>query len=275
LAFRYCSSLTSITVDVNNTEYSSKDGVLFNKNQTRLIYCPAGKTGNYTIPNSVTAIEEYAFDSYSGLISISVDESNTEYSSKDGVLFNKNQTRLLCYPVAKKGSYTIPHSVTSIERDAFGGCRDLTSVTIGSSITAIGDWAFCECSGLTSVTIGNSVISIGDSAFYKCSGLMSVVIPNSVTSIGESAFENCDGLTSVTIGNSVTFIGEYAFRSCEDLTKIYVKAKNPPSIEENTFEGVSDSISVYVPAGSGYNYRQADFWDEFTDIIEDEIVNND
>jgi hypothetical protein len=103
-------------------------------------------------------------------------------------------------------------------------------------------------------TVSNSVTSIGDSAFYCCSGLISISIPNSVTSIGDSAFEDCNGLTSVTISNSVTTIGRRAFSHCNGLTKLYVKAINPPSIKNDTFKGVSDSIPVYVPAGSGDDY---------------------
>jgi hypothetical protein len=167
-AFSNCSGLTSISVDAGNTAYSSNNGVLFNKNQTTLIWSPAGKTGNYTIPNSVTSIGEYAFSGCSGLTSV-----------------------------------TIPNSVTSIGNYAFSNCSGLTSVTIPNSVTSIGDAAFFDCSSLTSVTIPNSVTSIGDDAFYRCSGLTSVIIPNSVTSIGTWAFSYCSGLTSITNLNLV------------------------------------------------------------------------
>ena len=55
-AFSTCVSLKTITVDAQNAFYSSVDGVLFNKDQTTLIQYPEGKTGSYTIPNSVTSI---------------------------------------------------------------------------------------------------------------------------------------------------------------------------------------------------------------------------
>ncbi len=162
--------------------------VLYNKAGTVLICYPGGKSGGFTIPDSVTSIAGYAFWQCSGLTSIVVDASNTGYSSQDGVLYNKAKTVLIQYPGGKSGGFTIPDSVTSIGDGAFGGCTGLTSVTIPDSVTSIGDYAFYHCSGLTSVTI-----------------------PNGVTSIGDYAFECCTGLTSLTIGNSVTSIGDYAF----------------------------------------------------------------
>jgi len=135
---------------------------VFNKNKTTLILYPNGKTGAYTIPNSVTSIGEYAFSACIGLTSV-----------------------------------TIPNSVTSIGDDAFYSCSGLTEVTIPNSVTTIGNSAFSNCSGLTSVTIPNSVTSIGQYAFWDCIGLTSVTIPNSVTSIGNGAFYYCSGLSQV------------------------------------------------------------------------------
>ena len=80
-----------------------------------------------------------------------VESENPEYSSADGVLFNKNKTELLCCPARKSGNYDIPNSVTSIGDRAFGYCSNLTSVTIPNSVTSIGDMAFENCSSLTYV----------------------------------------------------------------------------------------------------------------------------
>ena len=150
-----------------------------------------------TIPNSVTIIRDNAFVSCSGLTSFSVAGDNSNYSSKEGVLFNKQQTTLIQYPTRKQGEYIIPNSVTTIVDYAFYGCSGLTSLTIPNSITSIVDYAFAGCSSLTSITIPNSVTSIGNEAFAGCSSLSSVTIPNSVTSIGESVFSNCSSLTAV------------------------------------------------------------------------------
>jgi len=172
-AFDKCASLTAINIDAGNTTYSSEQGVLFNKNKTTLIQCPPGKTGAYTIPNSVTSIESGDFGAFGDC--------------------------------TKLTSVIIPNSVTSIGNSTFFGCTSLKSVTIPASVTSIGDAAFSGCTSLASVTIPNSVTSIGHGAFEGCTGLTSVTIPNSVTSIGDGAFYGCTGLTSVMFQGTITW----------------------------------------------------------------------
>ena len=185
-AFASCTSLTGIWVAEGNSHYASDaSGVLFNKDKITLVQCP-GAFREYTIPDSVTSIGEFAFRDCSSLTSV-----------------------------------TIPNSVTSIGLCAFYGCTSLTSVTIPDSVTSIGREAFCNCTSLTSVTIPNSMTSIGEHVFEDCTSLTSVTIPDSVTSIGERAFDSCTSLTSVTIPDSVTSIIGCAFDDCTSLTDVY------------------------------------------------------
>ena len=269
-AFSNCSGLTSIDVALENTHYSSIDGVLYNYAQDILIQCPGAKTSvtipnsvtsigesafsgcsgltSVTIPNNVTSIAWSAFSNCSGLTSIDVASENTHYSSIDGVLYNYAQDTLIQCPGAK------------------------TSVTIPNSVTSIGGGAFYGCSGLISVTIGNNVTSIGDDAFYECSGLISVTIPNSVTSIGDYAFYECSGLTSVTIGNSVTSIGDYAFYSCSSLTSIKCLANTPPSLDgTGPFYNISDTCTLTVPCGSSAAYTASDWNTYFAGRISEDL----
>ena len=297
--FAGCTGLTSISVDASNQNYCDMDGVLFNKEQTTLIQYPAGKSTEYSIPNSVTEIGYDAFYGCSGLTSVTIPNSVT---SIGGYAFCE------CTGLT---SVTIPNSVTSIGGYAFAFCSGLTSVTIPNSVTEIGDDAFYSCTGLTSVTIPNSVTSIGEDAFSGCTGLTSVTIPNSVTSIGSrafayctnlpvidniryadtylveavdktlstytikdgtkwigsSAFRGCTGLTSVTIPNSVTEIGGAAFAYCTGLTSVTCEASTPPACGSNVFYEVDKSIPLYVPAKSVEAYKAAAQWKDFGDNI--------
>lgn len=133
-----------------------------------------------TLPNSVSESLFGVFTGCSSLAEISVAQDNPNYSSIDGVLFNKDCTELIAYPNAKGSEYTIPDSVMFIGIEAFAYCNDLTSVTISDSVTVIAMNAFNRCSYLTNVKFGNSVISIRDAAFAYCYSLTSVTLPNSL-----------------------------------------------------------------------------------------------
>ena len=175
-AFSGCTGLKSITIPSSVTEIGG--------------YAFRGCKGlkSITIPSSVTEIGENAFRGCTGLTSIIADKNNKNYTSVNGVLFNKNKTEILAYPNAKSSSYVIPSSVTEIGSAAFYDCTGLKSVTIPSSVKEIGIDAFSDCTGLKSVTISNGVTNIESWAFYGCTGLKSVTIPSSVAEICGSAF---------------------------------------------------------------------------------------
>ena len=163
-AFNNCKSLTSVTIP--NSVTSIGDGA----------FKSCSSLASVTIPNSVTSIGSLAFYGCSSLTSINVDANNANYCSIDGVLFSKDKTTLIQYPIGNtRSEYIIPNSVTSIRSYAFSGCSSLTSVTIGNSVTSIVKYAFNNCKSLTSVTIPNSVTSIGYAAFGDCSKLTSVI----------------------------------------------------------------------------------------------------
>ena len=95
----------------------------------------------------ITSIGNEAFYRCNNLTSIVVEEEgNANYKSTNGILYSKDGTTLIQYPIGKKDtSFTIPDSVTTIGDYAFYNCESLTSVVIPDSVTTIGSFAFFDC----------------------------------------------------------------------------------------------------------------------------------
>ena len=199
-----------------------------------------------TIPENITNIENMAFHICTNLESINVDVNNNIYSSIDGVLFNKEQDKIIFFPDNRFDSYEIPDSVTSIGDMAFYGCDNLTNIIIPDSVTSIGNGAFYGCYNLTNIIIPDSVTSIENYAFSGCANFTSITIPDSVTSIGESAFSACFILTSITIPDSVTSISDETFSKCYKLTDIIIP-NSVTSIGNMAFYACVNLTNITIP----------------------------
>ena len=149
-----------------------------------------------TIGKNVNFIVSSAFAACTSLAAIAVDPLNPAYRSVDGVLFNKSQTTLTECPGGKRGSYTIPNSVTNIAAGAFQSCTSLTSVVVPNNVTSIEPFTFQGCTSMTSVSIPSSMTSIGISTFQDCVKLSNVYFHGHTPSVDSSAFS---GATNATI----------------------------------------------------------------------------
>ena len=134
---------------------------------------------------------------------------------------------------------TIPATVTSIGKNAFYGCGDLTNISVdpenpiytdidGSLYTKDGKDLVLYATGKKeeSFTVPDSVTRIFEGAFRHCNRIKSIVIPDSVISIGKDAFSECRNLTSITLGAGVTDIEYGALNGPANLTNISVSPDN-------------------------------------------------
>lgn len=250
-AFDDCLYLTSVSIGISvisigNYAFST---------------CINLKTVN--IPNTVTHIGNYAFVGCMKLVTINVDSNNPNYSSFEGILYDKNKTTLIQCPAGKSDTVIVGKSVTSISPFAFGFCANLTSISIPETITLIESATFMDCTGITEFIIPNSVTYIGYDAFMNCNKLKSITIPPSVKSVGNRAFHNCLKLETLIISDSLTNIDHGAFKMCRGLTSITSYAKIPPALGLDVFDYVPKTIPVYVPTESVSLYKSADQWKEF------------
>ena len=278
--FAGCTSLISINLPSENIYYSSSNGAIFNKDGTRLICCPGGLEGTFTVPSTVTEIEEYAFYSCDKLTNIVIPDSVTTIekaafahcSSLETIDLPDNLNVLapqLFYGCSSLESVSLPNGLTSIGSSVFYGCSSLASLDIPSTVASIGDRAFVECSSLEELILPLSLQSIGEYCFAKCSSLESIDIPAGVLSleqglflrcgsletvvlhpglktIGQGAFLNCSSLTSIDVPDSVTIIEAAAFGECTSLTS-FEMPHYVTDIEQELFKGCTSLEAIELP----------------------------
>jgi len=262
-AFQECSALTTVSITSNSSLTSIGDYAFYKCNNLTSILIPDGVTSlgdnafNFTsslstvsismnsslttigsetfkychitsvnIPSGVTTIGKDAFYDCSELTAFTVAEDNANYSSLDGVLFNKDKTVLIWFAQMSTQYYTVPDGVTTIKNEAFARCENILEVTISDSVTSIGFDAFDQCTNITKMNIStNSALTTwGGQSFFYCCQLTSIYIPAGVTSLNGTTFEFCYNLKSVNFApnSTLTSLGFSDFMNCGQLTNITI-----------------------------------------------------
>ena len=252
-AFDLCKGLTDIIVDDENQQFSSEDGVLFNKNKTYLILYPMGRPEtSYKIPDGVTTLQKYAFAN-SSLNSVIVP---TSMSQIYGYAFYECKTITDIYYVGTKtqwnaiakddyyntylgnailhceyeyGDYkytVISEADKTIRIEKYNLYDSATKLVIpsvidGYTVTEIGTSAFESRTQFKNIIIPETVTKIGERAFYQCTGINKIIIPESVTEISANAFYGCLNLAKVLFNSGIKTIGIAAFNYCTKLADVY------------------------------------------------------
>jgi len=253
--------LSSIKINGTSGKYSTDTyGMLYNKDKTKFIYCPLGRTSAFNVADTCTEIVDWAFHKSSAKPVIYDNVTKISSIAFDGV---KSGFKLYCLKdttietFAKNNNinygyhfeYTVSgNNVTVTKYSGPYNGPSLPEKVKGKTITAIGAEAFKGNTSLDGIYISSSKItSIGDSAFYGCTKLKNIYLPSTVTSIGQRAFYNT-AATSITIPSKTTTIGQYAFGHCSSLASVKIP-NNVTSLGFGAFYGCSNLTSLNIGSG--------------------------
>lgn len=199
------------------------------------------------IPAKVSVIAEAAFENCSSLTEFIVGFDSKSYMARDGVLYSKDKTTLICYPAGKADTaFAVPDGVKTVDVAAFQSATKLESLTVANGVEKISNKAFYGCSGLKRVVFGVGLTEIGDEAFAECASLEAVTIPNSVTSLGRAAFSKCGALSEVTIGSGLKSLNGTMFLDCASLKTVTIP-DNVEDILPSAFSGCSGLETITIP----------------------------
>ena len=279
-AFLFCTALTKFVVPEANKSFSTIEGVLYSKDQTKLIAYPSGlKATSYTLGAKVTSIQPGAFLTPMLLSDVEVATGNTTLKSVKGVLYTADGSKLLYLPtgnqaIGKEGKLTLSDGVKEITRLALAYNPKLKELTLPASLERIDAMALTYNGAMKSFGwaegVTPQVVSVGDSAFYYDRSLEKVPYMPSCTSFGKGAFGLASALKEVHIPDGCS-IEANTFVACQIISNVYAYSVEPPVINEATFKDIyaPEDATLYVKEGAKEAYSKAKGWSIFGHIVED------
>lgn len=208
LGFKNCSKLSDLVIGNNVTEINSSSLIGCNNLQAVSIGDGITELGNLfsgggglnrltsiSIGKGLNSVDDggstNTFRNLKALEQINVCPENEAFVSQDGVLYNKEMTKLVAFPRGRTESFQIPYGITEIRGNAFSG------------------------SNLTEITVPDSVVELG--GFDDCTNLRKFVIPDSVERIPQFCFSGCLNLNEIYLPETLKYIDQYAFEDCVSL----------------------------------------------------------
>ncbi len=191
--FANCRELRAIGFSPESKVLSENELGIFSKDGKNLHRMKKNESGDYVVPDGVTAIEKDAFLETDNMVSVS-----------------------------------IPEGVKEILPFTFLGKRTLKRAVLPESLEMICEGAFCHCSALEDIQMGNGLKLIGKDAFWGCRSLRKILLPDTLQVIEESAFACCEGLEELSLPEDLKKIGDYVFMNCASLGEVHI----PDAVED-------------------------------------------
>lgn len=274
------SGCTHLSIENKSKSYFIKDDVIYNGFKTsvvgtlnkikskRLELLPGIKTINrnsfwnckgietIVFPES---LEDIGYNPFVDCSNIRFENHSKYFNVIDGVLYNKDCSKIICYPAWKAvGPVEIPESVITLERGAFSGCRNMTEVNL------------------------HNVNIINKSCFTNCESLEKLYCSDFITYIGEWAFAYCLSLKEVSIYKE-TIVDNNAFSNCnaniikrEKLSNYLIESDNIFTLRGmiKQYTGKIDSVCIDPPYNSHIDYigyKDGDYREGYLNFISERI----
>ena len=211
-----------------------------------------------TIPQNLYGIDGTHFNSQ-GLMEYKVHPDNPYYTAVDGVLYSKDMTELVAFPVGRysdggANDFVIPESVNKIGNSAFLNCKH-KSVTIPETVKAIGMQSFAGNTALSTLNIINGVESIYDGAFLACNSLKTIYLPTSVKYIGYCSFGFVYDFDFDGVGFMLDQLGVEHKPITAENAEYYITLYTPYTVNDFVYCRVNEKVKIYTPTNSaGHKY---------------------
>ncbi|MBE6800011.1 MAG: leucine-rich repeat domain-containing protein [Ruminococcaceae bacterium] len=231
-------TLETINVVDNNKEFSSIDGVLYNKKGSVLVTFPAGKTGTYELPQGVEEIKDYAFKN--------AKISEVKLAEEPALRY----IGINAFEASQIEKFEISSNVEKINSNTFKNAKKLAEVKFNDGLKYIAASAFENCVALKEIKLPDTLHDIANSAF-KNAGLKSVNLGDGVAKINSEAFAGNKNLTDLYIGKNVEKLGNGAFADCSKLVAVNLPA-SLKAFSGNAFSGCSSLVKITVDEDSEF-----------------------
>lgn len=251
-AFDACPLLKEINISENNAYYKNIDGVIYDRDMTRLHRSvPLSGMKKLIVPDTVKTISRYAFNG----------SDIEEIILPNGLTTIDHRT----FSGSAIKNINIPETVTTIKSSAFSGCKNLTEITLPKNLTTLDESAFSQCRALKTITLPEGITTLAESMFSQCSSLQTIENIENITYFGTAALSSCPSLVIPKLSDDLTYIGEYAFYRSASIPSLL-----PSKLEyigRNAFDGNKNITTLIIPKSVAYIGNEAFYqWNETQSI---------